>query len=234
MAYVELVRTQAAQRRAGSELLTRRREALLRGGALGPPRRAIAGVTAAQSPRTLSLAPGGGMMPAAASVAARSLDLLEPPRRLGGYAARSVRSVSLRAGEVVPAAPAAGPAAPEHQPPSSAATPGSTASTRYKEMEQTGARLVAELERSDREWRGCVDQLEARVSALERENAQLRQALHQSQFPSVATTRAEMASPGLWTSEAGRHVLELSPARLRRRSELLRESCASPRPHTMR
>jgi hypothetical protein len=48
-------------------------------------------------------------------------------------------------------------------------------------MEQSAARLVAELERSDREWRHCVEKLEKRCATLERDNAQLRTALHESE-----------------------------------------------------
>lgn len=44
-------------------------------------------------------------------------------------------------------------------------------------MQHTASRLLAELERSDREWRFYVGKLEKRVAALEGENHKLRQHL---------------------------------------------------------
>lgn len=106
------------------------------------------------------------------------------PRPTSGYATRSAHTLALRPDGGAPernatgtarGADAAQPASrAPHQQPLGA---GGTRLSRFKEMEQAAARLVAELERSDREWRHCVHRLEARLENAEAENAQLRRAL---------------------------------------------------------
>lgn len=105
-----------------------------------------------------------------------------PPRARTGYAAlrpqtgyaaaRSPRTLELRASGGLPARCRGVVALPE--PEEARGSAGSTISSRYKEMEQTSARLVEELERSDCEWRQCVRELESQLVAAERENARLR------------------------------------------------------------
>lgn len=145
MAYVQLVRNQAAERRASAEKLTERREKLL------------------SDVRQAQAKPRGQ-----------------------GYAARSSRTLTLRAEKGIPtdSKRTAGPSTPElaERPnPTTSGVAGTTRLSRYKEMESTAARLVTELERSDREWRQCVSKLEARLKAVERENANLRHALKLSE-----------------------------------------------------
>jgi hypothetical protein len=122
--YVDLVRRQAAERRAGVNVLTERRQKLFSAEVAADP---VGGPAAHRNStaiaRSLRLQPENGI----------------PPPELG------------------------------------------TKNTRYKEMEKQAARLVAELERSDREWRQCVAKLEKRCALLEHDNAQLRFALHEAE-----------------------------------------------------
>lgn len=129
--YVQLIQRQSAERRAGANVLTERRQKLFNA--------------------EVSADPIGG-----------------PPARRNGAAI--ARTLKLQPEKGAP--PARGDE--NHE------LPG-TKNTRYKEMEKQAARLVAELERSDREWRQCVAKLEKRCALLEHDNAQLRFALHEAE-----------------------------------------------------